>query len=558
MENIKSIRTIKSVLNKKTGQEIIADEFFNKSEPEIWDYRIRLQQVFQKLKKPLLVCYICGQNVKINGGIGTNKILHFSHFKDSEICPLKTDSLIDRADLLRAKYNGAKESLLHKETKNLIKDFLLLEKLTTGNITYVETEKVKKSITNYSKWKKPDITSIYKGLDLVFEIQLSTTFLSVIIDRENFYKENKTYIIWIFKDFELKKSKQRFTDKDIFYSNNRNVFVLDEEAIIQSKKNKELVLLCYWEEPKIINNKIVYTWSNNYVNLNDLTYDKENFKVFYFNFNKEEEILKKELEKKRQTAILENNREEIKNNNQNYINTKFKENYNIRRRNHLLQYEEDFINRNNEFYNRLFNNNVISKFKKNFLLPKFELQNNIYNYFERYHNISVMDKSFINKEFLIELESNNSKGDESIFYYLTQTVFYIKFIEHHKEEYFPRYNLKDIVKHNKKLFTILSFKYNLILGFNYKQFSQLVNLYFNPKSAYYNYRAIIVFGIKFYYPGGFEAFYKVEDKKGALKLKIDDYIEVNQQEGITKMKNEPELSNLIEIIFPKISFHSYI
>ena len=47
---------------------------------------------------------------------------------------------------------------------------------------------------------KPDVYAVIEGREYAFEIQLNTTFLSVIEEREAFYK-NDVSILWIFKHF---------------------------------------------------------------------------------------------------------------------------------------------------------------------------------------------------------------------------------------------------------------------------------------------------------------------------------------------------------------------
>jgi hypothetical protein len=182
-------RTIEFVLNKEDGSTVHADIFFVKPENEVFKYRNELQKAIKGIREPLFVCYFCGQNIKINGGGQTKKVLHFAHKRDSDFCYIKTDNNFSRLEILRVKYNGAKESPLHFETKNLIKEFIE----SNNDFSNIKIEKVLKSNTNYLEWKKPDISATYKKVEVVFEIQLSTTFLSVIVDREHFYKENQSY-----------------------------------------------------------------------------------------------------------------------------------------------------------------------------------------------------------------------------------------------------------------------------------------------------------------------------------------------------------------------------
>jgi Family of unknown function (DUF6035) len=278
-----NIRTIESVLNKEDGSEISADIFFQKSEKELFTYRRELQEAIKGIRQPLFVCYYCHQLVKLNGGGYSKKILHFAHQKDSDFCDIKTNTKYTFYEINRIKYNGAKESRLHLETKKIISELLELNK----DFSNIQVEKALKSKNNL-EWKKPDISADYKEIKLVFEIQLSTTFLSVIVDREHFYQENQTFILWVFRNFEIEEFKQRFTEKDVFYSNNRNAFVLNDEAIKLSQLNNNLYFLCYYQKPIIEDLEITYSWESEYVCFDQLTFDNNDYKIFFFDVEKAE------------------------------------------------------------------------------------------------------------------------------------------------------------------------------------------------------------------------------------------------------------------------------
>ena len=47
-------------------------------------------------------------------------------------------------------------------------------------------------------WRKPDVIAKYNNLNIVFELQLSTTFISVVVQRDIFYRLNDYFIIWVF------------------------------------------------------------------------------------------------------------------------------------------------------------------------------------------------------------------------------------------------------------------------------------------------------------------------------------------------------------------------
>ncbi|MEG9134434.1 DUF6035 family protein, partial [Acinetobacter baumannii] len=65
----------------------------------------------------------------------------------------------------------------------------------------IRVESVCKSI-DLSEWRKPDVSALYLNKLIVFEGQLSTTFLNVIIDRKVFYQDNNACLIWIFDRFK--------------------------------------------------------------------------------------------------------------------------------------------------------------------------------------------------------------------------------------------------------------------------------------------------------------------------------------------------------------------
>ena len=549
-------RTIQEVLNKEDGKTIDADIFFNQNKNEIWKRRIELQEVIKGIREPIFVCYYCSQNIKINGGIGLGKkVLHFAHQKDKGYCILKTDTELTKEEINRAKYNGAKESPLHFETKNLIKKLIELNK----DFSSIEIEKVVKSNSNYLEWKRPDIKAIYKKVEVVFEIQLSTTFLSVIVDREHFYKTNQTYLFWIFKNFEIDDLKQRFTEKDVFYSNNRNAFVLDEEAINLSITNNDLFLLCHYQKPKIHNLKIDYDWCFEYVNFNQLTFDEVNYKIFYFDVNKEEEALnieilatQKEIREKelaKQQKAKEDALKRFKER-EKYIEYDY-EDYNysndegevrlpelttseklIRDRN--IAFDED----NRAFFVQI-RNEIATDFQRLFLSQQSELYNKIFDFFKKEYEFKTQDKKFIKYVFDVSFSKNEKLNSDKLVYYVSVSVFLSR-VSKNKE----LYNLYD-GKVQQLLFVILSIKMKRVIGNDFPNLIQFVNYYANLKNDRVVLFDVVVKAIETYW--GIDKFCHSEDKKGLLKPKI-----LNTSNW--KPQQETKYNDIVSIVFPEIKF----
>ncbi len=296
-------RTIESVLDLKTGKEIFASDFFQKSLDEIFKLRYDFETAIRE-SRARYVCFFCRQTIKIRGQADSKKILHFAHLKDSDECPIKTNNKYTKEEIQRIKYNGAKESELHFELKTFIAQSLVANKNKHKGIESVETEVINRHIAIPKIWKKPDISSKYFGKSVVFELQLSTTFLSVINSRQEFYKENNTFIIWVFSVFETDDDRRKFTQSDVFYNNNRNGFELDEIAKEKSIKEDDLVLKCNYQKPIIKYNSIEYNWTFEYVKLSDLTFNSGTFKVYYYDVDGITESLKADLELSKSKLIV--------------------------------------------------------------------------------------------------------------------------------------------------------------------------------------------------------------------------------------------------------------
>ena len=544
-------RTIEFVLNKEDGSTVYADNFFIKPENEVFKYRNELQKAIKGIREPLFVCYFCSQIIKINGGGQTKKILHFAHKKDSDFCHIKTDNNYSRLEIQRVKYNGAKESFLHFETKNLIKEFIE----SNNDFSNIKVEKVLKSNTNYLEWKKPDISATYKNINIVFEIQLSTTFLSVIVDREHFYKENKTYILWVFRNFVIDEFKQRFTEKDVFYSNNRNAFVLDDEAINLSQQSNDLYLLCYYQVPVIVNLKIHYNWDFRYVCFEQLTFDEVNLKVFYFDVNKEERRLGEEL------LMIENDLKEKELAKQYKVDTPKRQERNIdydyytytppyydfekeneqlsvdRKEQYIIDQNILFDETNRSTRIALRNESYITNYQRLFLQDPNIIYDKMFELFKNDYVFTKTDLRFINKEFESKISTNEKLNEGTIIYFISISIFLSRLSKY--KEIFNSYD-SSIQQH---LFSILSIKKARVIGFNYQNVIQIVNLYANPKNPKAIYFDLILASIKSYY--GVNKFCSTYDKHGLLINKIQDIED-------WKPKQETKYNKIVKIVFPEL------
>ena len=243
----KTKRTIDTVLDLKENRIISAKEFFSRPENYIFKMRTELEKAIY-LHKPYYVCKYCGQMVKVSGRKTQRGVARFfSHLRDSDDCDYKTTTGRTRKEIEREKYALSNEGDRHKFLKAEIARYL---KMTEG-VTNVQKESTIRGNHPILRWRRPDVSANYRGQDVVFELQLSTTFVSVIAERDLFYRLNKTHIIWIF-NFDEQAEHVDLTNmmtKDIYYNNHFNIFVFDKEAQKKSEEEGQLYLKCNWIGP---------------------------------------------------------------------------------------------------------------------------------------------------------------------------------------------------------------------------------------------------------------------------------------------------------------------
>lgn len=295
--------SIPEVYDVKEEKIINSKEFFSQNENELILWRRNLQEEYL-MGHARFICPECKQPVKISGHkLFRGKVCYFAHFKDSNDCPYKTGTNRTKEEIERLKYSLVQESERHKRLKAFIASALQGNKSKAMGVENVECEKRINSDIPYLKWRRPDVYAEYNGRRYVFELQLSTTFVSVIVDRDIFYRLNDYNIIWIFnfEDNEEYVNLYNLMCKDIYYANKRNIFIFDADAEEKSKEKGELVLKCRWLDENEV-------WSPvKYVTLEMFQYDEEYHKPFIFDADKA--YLEKHPEYVERRKQLENSRE---------------------------------------------------------------------------------------------------------------------------------------------------------------------------------------------------------------------------------------------------------
>lgn len=121
------------------------------------------------------------------------------------------------------------------------------------------------------------------GKRIIFEIQLSYTFLSDVIKRDDFYRQEGIFIIWLFSSLDLRRA----TVRDEAFFNRRNLFVLDDGAMDQSVHAGRLTFNGTFQRPIFVGNSIEDEWQNHFVTLDDVQFPTPSFRPYFFDYDAE-------------------------------------------------------------------------------------------------------------------------------------------------------------------------------------------------------------------------------------------------------------------------------
>ena len=296
IDDFDSQRTIVDIFDSETGEQMDADELLDGNEEGL-NMQIRSGLVLaQKSGIYKYCCSYCNQPLSLTRRRlpqGGYSIYYFTHFKDSEDCPIKTVN--DQGNpygWAKKVYLGRKGGKLHQDMQRKLMHVL------ERDIHFSDSKEFKtiKDKTIIDEWRRPDIATSYKGKPIIFEFQLCSTFINGILDRTSFYKIVSMNLIWIFPKFD--KNDQELCEKDTFYSHKRNVFVFDsveyykndgidlpfngyrcayEESIRQGK----LMINVWWQTPSIVLGNVHITWHHKLISFAELTIDDSTNDVYY-------------------------------------------------------------------------------------------------------------------------------------------------------------------------------------------------------------------------------------------------------------------------------------
>lgn len=279
---------VAEVLDRSTGRyerhaDVIGDD---------WEKALQLRMEVQTNLdvNPRFLCSECMTPVYLVSR-PEGKKLFFRHTLEDGRCSAVTRGLLSQDEINARKYNGVKESWLHLEMKRWIVDCLQAD----GRFTDIVVE-VRWTDEFTGAWRKPDVRAMFNGVPVAFEIQLSTTYINVIAQRREFYRQEGGLLFWVFSQFNL--GARRLTQDDVFFNNNRNAFVVNSRTRDESVGDKRFMLECVWAAPLAGDETTPMQRAT--VPFDALTLDQETQRAYYFDFDGERAKLTREAEERRQ------------------------------------------------------------------------------------------------------------------------------------------------------------------------------------------------------------------------------------------------------------------
>lgn len=264
---------------------------------EIFPHRHEIRRRW-KTESPKYICSDCGVPISLLAGIERNWF-YFRHLFEDGRCTARTRGELSHKQISAIRYAATRESLVHILFKTLMYDCLLADE----EFTDPQIETVRVSTVEKGKRRKPDVSATREGILHAFEVQLSSTFLDVILDRQSFYRNEGGILIWLLPSFD--PDDHGMMADDILFSNNSNVFVLNEEVVAVSKSTGQLHFGCWYRMPFEQSEQLCAEWRYSVIPFSKLTLDFERQRVFFFDYDFEEEKVRQAIEEKKAARVAE-------------------------------------------------------------------------------------------------------------------------------------------------------------------------------------------------------------------------------------------------------------
>lgn len=283
-------QTVELAVDTETDRRIAASELLEL--PEVEFSAMRRQAMAERIARKKgatsarYICAICRIPLWLSRYNHEEGNRWFKHDEPSLGCPWFEGNKLSPDQRRALIYRGQQEGEEHRRLKDFIASWLEKEPGVSG----VNRELVTHGQILKGEWKRPDVQCVKDGKRIVFEIQLSYTFLSDVIKRDEFYRQEGIFIIWVFAFFDLRRA----TVRDEAFFNRRNVFVLDGLAMEETPKRGRLTFNGHFQKPVLTAEAITDQWETQFIALDDAQFPVSNFRPFFFDYDAARRAAEKE------------------------------------------------------------------------------------------------------------------------------------------------------------------------------------------------------------------------------------------------------------------------
>jgi len=205
--------------------------------PEIRSAGVRKEYPF--------ICAACGEPVVLKAY--TDYGHYFSHLEKHRAeqagCPFRESRDLSQEDLDRIRYHGQREGARHVRTK------VLIERTLRADPRF-DAPKIETTWRSFLEgWRRPDVSSKWDGLPVVFEAQVSNTYPQIVAERTEFYRRDGALLVWIFD--RRPDETWRTLHADAFCANQQHLFVVDEESAAESERQGIAFVRSYSLRPDV-------------------------------------------------------------------------------------------------------------------------------------------------------------------------------------------------------------------------------------------------------------------------------------------------------------------
>jgi hypothetical protein len=275
-------QTVALAIDCQTGEIVPAEALlampesdFAKSRREAMEARVARRKGGRAIRYQ---CAICKFPLYLSRRISGTQNRWFVHDGKAHDCPWYEGNRLAPDQVKALVYRGQQEGREHRELKEYIARWLRQDPMVSD----VNCEQTTFSEVVKGEWRRPDVKCVYGGVKLVFEIQLSYTFLSDVIARDAFYRREKTFVIWVFAKFD--RSRAAVTDEAFF--NRRNLFVIDAEARQHTAERSALAFSGYHQMPTLDDKwRWRDVWQAVPIRMADLKLPTDTWRPYFFDYD---------------------------------------------------------------------------------------------------------------------------------------------------------------------------------------------------------------------------------------------------------------------------------